>query len=139
MERHYTIGGDIERQSSMEQERHHTAPGEIERQSSMERHYTVPGSVPGSPTSIPRQSSLQRAMADLDTQSNGSSSEGETSSRSKKPSRSKMAYGSSKPKSYHRSKKAYGSSNSKEMDTMKAENFLEQYDNQAKLRGKTRL
>jgi hypothetical protein len=84
---------------------------------------------PGSPSSIPRQSSLQRALSELDIKSKGSASEDDVFPRISNTSRSKKVLGSSKS----------SSSLHKEVRKLKAETFLEQFERQAELRGKTRL
>eukprot|EP00531_Pseudo-nitzschia_arenysensis_P008628 CAMPEP_0116138644 /NCGR_PEP_ID=MMETSP0329-20121206/12889_1 /TAXON_ID=697910 /ORGANISM="Pseudo-nitzschia arenysensis, Strain B593" /LENGTH=77 /DNA_ID=CAMNT_0003633635 /DNA_START=53 /DNA_END=286 /DNA_ORIENTATION=+ len=73
-----------------------------------------------SPTSIPRQSSLQRALSELDNKQ--ASSDEENSPRGNTATRSKAK-----------------SSLQRELKKLKADSFLEQYDRQAELRGKTRL
>jgi hypothetical protein len=86
---------------------------------------------PGSPTSIPRQSSLQRALSELDIKSKGSTSEDDVSVPriNNRTSRSKKVLGSSKS----------SSSLHKEVRKITTETFLEQFERQAELRGKIRL
>eukprot|EP00533_Pseudo-nitzschia_delicatissima_P015166 CAMPEP_0197262084 /NCGR_PEP_ID=MMETSP1432-20130617/318_1 /TAXON_ID=44447 /ORGANISM="Pseudo-nitzschia delicatissima, Strain UNC1205" /LENGTH=75 /DNA_ID=CAMNT_0042726383 /DNA_START=45 /DNA_END=272 /DNA_ORIENTATION=+ len=72
---------------------------------------------PRSPTSIPRQSSLQRALSELE---NKPLSDEENSPRGMPAKKTK-------------------SSLQRELVKLKADNFLELYDRQAELRGKTRL
>ncbi len=71
--------------------------------------------------SIPRQSSLQRALSELDHKRTPSSDE-ENSPRSSTQTRPKIK-----------------SSLQKELRKLQAESFLEQYDRYAAIRGKGRL
>ena len=82
---------------------------------------------PNSPISLPRQSSLQRALSELD-RSERSSSEDELSPRCDNTSTTKKVLDASKK-----------SSLKKELAKLKAESFLQQYEQYFALRGMTKL